>query len=136
MACAERGLPIVQERRRIANEAVSKLQAKLHGVLSKTGRQFQVHWDDCDMEERRFWVHIRVPEVLHVTPRDPRKRELSAAVREAIRGTRAELNDENHQLVGFDLLESPVARYRRDHYRKFFHGYEGDTWIYRLWIHG
>jgi hypothetical protein len=38
--------------------------------------------------------------------------------------------------ASWDKTEAPIGRYTRDGYRKYFSGYEGDTWIYKLTFWG
>jgi len=115
---------VVSDTRRvaIANHVV-ELSA---GVF---GDGVSVHWDDCDMDEARFWVHVRLHGLLTKGP------NYSKRVSSKLQTWRCQIDkmlDTTLYQASLTLLESPEYRRLSGGSR----GYTTDTWVLVLAING
>lgn len=98
----------------------------------------EIHWDDCDMEERRFWFHFRVPSLGDIRQAKSKVMRMAsklvlACVREA-EDFLSECPYEAHLWWG--KYNNPRGLYRTIYGRKYFDHYDSDTWIKVLSFYG
>ncbi len=95
-----------------------------------------IHWDDCDIDDRRFWFHFRAPRLHKVG--QARSREMiqaSRLVRACLKETTKFLA-ECPYTVEWSNWEAPRAIYHTIDGRKYFSEYETSTWIKVLAFYG
>ena len=123
--------------RQWADWTVAQIQAEDWGVA-----EMIVHWDDCDTDERRFWIHCWVPAVAKLSGVPHEGNKLVADTARKLHRTAVRLKRELFQQSPFEAhmrpVESPTRRYFQTYgrERKVFSHYEGQTWVYVLSFYG
>lgn len=98
----------------------------------------KIHWDDCDMDERRFWFHFYAPHLKDVRQSNSKEmKEASKLVTACIREAQAFLHDCCYTTEwNSSKWDAPKAEYWNDGGRKYFDRYETQTWIKVLTFYG
>jgi hypothetical protein len=98
----------------------------------------EIHWDDCDMDERRFWFHFHAPRLSGVRVAGSKEmREASQWVKACVQESRAFLKDCPYQIEWCSSKhDAPEAKYITLDGRKYFDRYESYTWIKVLSFYG
>ena len=145
-----------QHRLKLTKDALEHAKAELGEHLSQLGVTLHAHMDDCDMDYRRFWCHIRVPGYERWARGDvykPHLRKVRGAkmagllnrIRHLVCSYITERTD--YQLEWVPTGDKPKARRTSwqgvsEFSEKFtaqlneFSHYVGDTWIYVLSFYG
>ena len=117
----------------MAADYLTEMQSKL---LPEYPHLLKIHWDDCDMDERRFWFHFRRPGLVNV------KETGTPVVKDCAKMIK-KLKEEALKLMEPSMYEchwsphsKPVMRYRQYDHRRTPDGYDTDTWIYVLSFYG
>ena len=62
----------MSDRTKLANDVAARMEAARNHIqlterekrvvsVTKDHPTIEIHWDDCDMDERKFWFHFRCP---------------------------------------------------------------------------
>ena len=113
----------------------SPLEQRVVSVMRKPPT-LEIHWDDCDMDERTFWLHFRCPELYREVTGSGVARMISLAIRRCIDICDAELLEQSQYERLWWQRESPKASYYSVDGRKHFDRYETVTWIHTLTFYG
>ncbi len=122
----------MSDRRALADQFVAKCgEAAAHICPS-----LAIHWDDCDMDERRFWIHFREPGLLKVVKgNSPMMQQASRAIRFGKRLAMKQLEASPYECY-VRLHERPKLRTTTVGGILYDDGYQTDTWIYILSFYG
>jgi len=121
------------DRKQLATQVVEDIQELL--AKETPPLEMQVHWDDCDCDERRFWFHFRLPGLLEVKD-SPRIRRASAFIQNAKRLTQKQLNADTPYSCHWELVQRPQHVTQMYDRRTYFAGYSTDSWVYVLSFYG
>lgn len=126
---------MTQDRCNLATRAVEHMLACQEAIYP--GRPLlEIHWDDCDADDRRFWVHFRRPGLTNVMQtRAPVVRDCSGLIR-LLKMRALEFLEPSVYSCVWDLHSRPIMRYRQYQYRKTPTGFDCDTWQYVLSFYG
>jgi hypothetical protein len=124
-------------RKQWATHLVEHLQAYCD---NKSPGTLEVHWDDCDCDDRNFWFHFRAPGLAKVRQaKSELMRMTSKLVRECWHETDRFFAAEElpyDWTMTHSRWDSPQAKYRTFDGRKEFDCYDGETWIKVLSFYG
>jgi len=127
---------MTEKRTEIAHQIVAHLTELQLTAKYATAPRLLIHWDDCDMDERRFWFHFQRPGLHNV-------RETGTPVVQGCAKLITNLKAEALRLMEPSIYEChwytysrPKMTYRQYHGRKTPEGYDDDRWIYVLSFYG
>lgn len=120
-------------RKRLADQAVEILKQKLIELGGL--HDFSVHWDDCDMDCRKFWIHFRPDSMEFFIPKNRNTLVTAQLIRAAMRGCK-KLEDSSDYQFSWDKIEVPTAVYQMIDGRKYFKEYDVHRWVYTLTFYG
>jgi hypothetical protein len=98
----------------------------------------EIHWDDCCMDERRFWFHFHAPQLAAVRVANSKQMlEASHLVRACMRESHAILKDCPYSVEWcFSRHDAPEASYNVINGQKEFNRYNSQTWIKVISFYG
>ena len=126
----------MSERTELANRVVEEFKSRILNAIPEDLRGLLVHWDDCDMDERRFWFYISDPRLKYEGPGvGSRAKAVSQLIRACIRACKY-IEDNSTYQFHWDLQESPKARTTGEGRWRQFSSWSGYTWVYVLAMYG
>lgn len=120
----------MSKRTELADEVVRQLQAEFSPDMGIT-----VRWDDCDEDDRRFWLHITPVHLSLPGPRCTTKR-----VGRILGRSIPKIADYIYQHTPYTMEhsreQSPQGLYGKTQGYSIFQGYLPNFWIYKIAFYG
>jgi len=127
---------MTSNRKDLASQIVAHLTELQLTAKYAVAPSMLIHWDDCDMDERRFWFHFRRAGLLNVRQTGtPVVRDCSKLIKN-LKLEALKLMDPSIYECHWSTYEKPMMKYRQYDGRKTPEGYDTDTWIYVLSFYG
>jgi hypothetical protein len=127
---------MTRDRKALAHQIVTHLLELQLTAKYADAPAMLIHWDDCDMDYRRFWFHFKRFGLSNVCQtKTPEVRDCSKLIKN-LKAEALKLMAPSIYECHWDTYEKPMMKYRQYDGRKTPEGYDTDTWIYVLSFYG
>lgn len=127
---------MTEKRTKLAHQIVTHLMELQFTTKYEDAPRLLIHWDDCDMDERRFWFHFRRAGLLNVRQTNTPVVKGCSKLIKNLKAEALKLMEPSIYECHWHTYQRPVMVYGQHDHHRTPEGYDTDTWIYVLSFYG